>query len=337
MASVLHRAGALELVLRARRRVGFQVLTVLTYHHVIDEEPGYVFDEGVADASPAQFRRQMQLLKRSCTPIGLDEVIAACGGSPLPPNPVLITFDDGYRSNLSSAAPILRDLGMTGVFFVATDYVDQRRLYWWEALVYLSKQARRRRVTLTYPTPRVVDLDVPGTQGALTRVVKGTHGLDVDRFVGEFAAATETPWTRAIERELCDQLIMTWDDVRAMRDLGMEIGSHTASHRVLQTVPDEQLAHELTGSRAVLERELRQSVRAIAYPVGNSIAGEARLRAAVTAAGYRVGFSNASGVNLLTGMPRLDRFDVSRVATDRALSDAMFLAQVAVPPLAYSA
>jgi hypothetical protein len=30
-----------------------------------------------------------------------------------------------------------------------------------------------------------------------------------------------------------------------------------------------------------------------------------------------------------------DRFDISRLSTDRAMSDAMWLAQIAVPQLAY--
>jgi hypothetical protein len=50
--------------------------------------------------------------------------------------------------------------------------------------------------------------------------------------------------------------------------------------------------------------------------------------------------SNSSGVNrwwppALRGVAPIDRFDIRRLATDRAMSDAMFLTQVAVPRFAY--
>jgi len=36
-------------------------------------------------------------------------------GTPLPPKPMVITIDDGYRSNLEFAAPILQEFGMTAI------------------------------------------------------------------------------------------------------------------------------------------------------------------------------------------------------------------------------
>ncbi len=52
--------------------------------------------------------------------------------------------------------------------------------------------------------------------------------------------------------------------------------------------------------------------------------------------------SNKTGVNRLwpTGArgvePPIDLYDIRRLAIDRTMSDAMFLTQVAVPPLAYT-
>lgn len=335
LADALHATGVLEATLRGRGLLRVPVVTVLTYHHVASPDGGYAFDDAVADATPDEFRRQLGHLRQRCTPIDLDDLLAGLAGERLPPNPLLVTFDDGYRSNLEVAAPILADLRIPAVCFVATDYLDQRRLYWWEAIAYLVKRSPRRQVTLSYPTPRTVVLDAPGAVRELTTVVKATHSLDVDRFVAELAAAGGVAWTRDLERNLCDQLILTWDELRRLRGAGVEIGSHTRSHRVLQTVPDVELAHELAGSRAVIGRELGAPPRAIAYPVGRAIADEPRLTAAVRAAGYRLGFSNATGVNLLRGPRRVGALDLRRIATERGQPDAMFLAQVAVPPLAY--
>ena len=338
LADALHAVGALTLALRIRRSARLPLLTVITYHHIYAPTGGYPFDDAVADATPAQFRRQLELVRQVCTPVTLCQVIDGLRGAPLPPNPVLIAFDDGYKSNLDVAAPILRELKMSAVFFIATDYIDERRLYWWEALAYISKRAVHRRLTLAYPEPLTLDLDAQRALRRLTSVVKNSHALDVTRFINELAVAAGVPWSTAIERELCDQLIMTWDEIRALARLGMDIGSHTRSHRVLQTVPDDELADELAGSRTLIEQQIEQPVRAIAYPVGRPIMAEVRLRKAVVAAGYDVGFTNATGVNLLgtmPGVPAPHRLDIRRLATEREMSDGMFLAQVAMPLIAY--
>jgi peptidoglycan/xylan/chitin deacetylase (PgdA/CDA1 family) len=46
--------------------------------------------------------------------------------TPLPPRPVLITFDDGYRDVLYHAEPVLRPLHMPATAFVISDRVSSR-------------------------------------------------------------------------------------------------------------------------------------------------------------------------------------------------------------------
>lgn len=48
-------------------------------------------------------------------------------GTPLPPKPVILTFDDGYRDNFEHAFPLLAERGMTATFFVVTDFIDEQR------------------------------------------------------------------------------------------------------------------------------------------------------------------------------------------------------------------
>ena len=333
IARALHSSRALDLLFAARRRLRRPNIAALTYHHIADPGPDYPFDPDVADATPDQFRRHLELLVQRCTPIGIDELVAGLDGAPLPPSPVMITFDDGYRSNVEIALPILRELGVPAVFFVATAFATERRLYWWETIAYLVRQARRRSIELSAPKPLAIDLAAPTATRTLQDIVKLTVHLDVEAFVAELARQADVEWTPAVARALADRLIMTWDDVRALHAAGMDVESHGRRHRVLQTLDDDALADELAGSRADLERETGRQVRAIAYPVGRTIASEPRIRHAVAAAGYRVGFTNASGMNSL--WRGVDAYDVRRLATDRWMSDQLLLAQVALPRLAY--
>jgi peptidoglycan/xylan/chitin deacetylase (PgdA/CDA1 family) len=343
LASALHGAGALGAMMTLRRVAPIpSTLSILTYHHIAEDEPGYRYDPGVADATPAQFRRQMELVAKYATPVTIAEVVRALDGGSLPKNPVMITFDDGYKSCRQTALPILKSVGLPAVFFVATSFITDRLLYWWERIALILSSTKRATASLTYPHPIEVSASDPDALRNLAAVVKDTSGLELERFLDELARAFDVEWTPEMERGHANDVVMTWDDVRALAAAGMDVESHSRRHRVLQTLDPIALEDELSGSRRDLEAQLGRPVQAIAYPVGRRIAHLTPIRRAVEAAGYKIGFTNMSGASriwpgTLGKLIPTDRFDVARLATDRTMSDAMFFTQIAVPRLAYIA
>lgn len=340
VAGFLHRTGALQGLLRLRELVPVPTVSIITYHHVADHDPAYPYDPDVADATPAQFRWQMEAIARHCTPIGIDELLRAIDGAPLPKNPVMVTFDDGYLSCHDTALPILRAVGIRATFFVATSFIADRKLYWWERVALLVNQGTKRG-TIKYPREVSLVPRDPATRRAIDDLIKDAKHLDLERFLTDVAHALGVAWTRELEVEYANGLIMTWDHVRALSRAGMDVESHSRTHRVLQTLDAAELESEIAGSREDLEAQLGRPIRAIAYPVGRRLGhGTERIRAAIAAAGYRIGLSNASGVNRIwpksLGSRRgLDPFDIHRLSLDRSMSDAMFLTQIALPRFAY--
>lgn len=99
---------------------------ILMYHYI--SEPPEDADKYRVDLSvtPANFRAQLQYLAdNGFTTIDLyDLSLAITGKQPLPPKPVILTFDDGYLDNYTNAFPILQEFGFTGTFFIVTEFVD---------------------------------------------------------------------------------------------------------------------------------------------------------------------------------------------------------------------
>src|SRR5205823_4216437 len=109
------------------------------------------FDDGVIDARPEVFDRQMALVKRHLNVVGIDELCEFAGGGALPTNPVCVTFDDGYRDNYEQALPILKRQGIKAIFFVAVNPIVERRLFWWDRVAYLIKSSAKQELDLPYP------------------------------------------------------------------------------------------------------------------------------------------------------------------------------------------
>ncbi len=90
-------------------------VAVITYHHI---DPSV---QGDVTITPKLFRSQLiDLLDRNYHFITLDQLLAYYEGQEVPPNAVLITFDDGYESFYNYAYPVLKELSIPAVNFVIT-------------------------------------------------------------------------------------------------------------------------------------------------------------------------------------------------------------------------
>jgi peptidoglycan/xylan/chitin deacetylase (PgdA/CDA1 family) len=62
--------------------------------------------------------------------------------------------------------------------------------------------------------------------------------------------------------------MLGWDDVRHLHESGWEIEAHTVTHPDLRACSDSEIAEEMEGSAAAIERELGRRPRVFAYPYG---------------------------------------------------------------------
>jgi peptidoglycan/xylan/chitin deacetylase (PgdA/CDA1 family) len=336
LAHLLDGIGVPRAVLAARARELFpwRWLTILTYHRISDTlAPGW--DPEVVDAPAAAFESQVKLLQRYFSLIDTRDLDAWRAGGRLPPNPAIITFDDGYRDNHDVVLPILRRLSAKAVFFVATMYIADRRVFWWELVNHALTLSPRQQLRLRYPEPRTLELATAEERRASVRtllvMLKREVGVDMERFLAELYAAAEVRMDRDEERRLADNLLMSWDHVRALTDAGLDVQSHSHSHRVLHTLPPGDAAADLRRSRQELESALDQPVTALAYPTGRPLGDAPALRQAVVDAGFRYGFT----VERLVPLANLrDWLGIPRMMMDRAIGAASYRTSLAFPALA---
>lgn len=108
---------------------------ILAYHQVNDEGSKY-------SISISNFSQQMEYLtQQGYTAVTLAELTdSMAGNGSLPPKPVVITFDDGYRDNFTNALPILEKYGFKATVFVITDKVSQPGYLNWDEIRQMRSQ-----------------------------------------------------------------------------------------------------------------------------------------------------------------------------------------------------
>lgn len=105
---------------------------------------------------------------------------------------------------------------------------------------------------------------------------------------------------------------MTWDELRAMKNAGISIQSHTHTHPFLSTLPPDDARAELETARQLLDRELGQSTTTVALPNGDAPRGWGR--ADFASAGMEWVATSSFGPNDGRGW-RVRRYTVRRGTT----------------------
>jgi peptidoglycan/xylan/chitin deacetylase (PgdA/CDA1 family)/GT2 family glycosyltransferase len=161
-----------------------------------------------------------------------------------------------------------------------------------EALALLDAESSRRVVAMTFDDGLGDFLDA----------------FDVLRQYGARATAyipTGTVGMRPSEGSH-DGARLSWSELAGLSEAGVEMGSHSVSHRPLDVLPMAEVTRELLDSKKVLEDHLDVSVASFCYPHGYS---SSRVRREVRRAGYAnacvVGRRIARSTDDVEALPRL--------------------------------
>jgi peptidoglycan/xylan/chitin deacetylase (PgdA/CDA1 family) len=293
------------------RLLNHRRLLVLCYHGVVRKgsrgDP--FFYRTMVDTE--EFDRQLELLKTYFRMVSVSDLIASLDGrSPLPERAALITFDDGYLNNLTCAAPILEKYQTPALIGLTTGYIGTRRMLWPQELC--LRILGWERPTLPAPGGGP-DHPLPATLPARWRLADqilrhckclpdaAREGF-LDRLRGEPlpAMVDEEAWT-----------FLSWNEARELARRGFDIASHTEEHRILTRIEASELRHELSASKAMIERELGVPCPSIVYPNGKPSDFSPSVVSAARETGYRLGFILTGGVNSRIEEPlAIDRVDI---------------------------
>jgi peptidoglycan/xylan/chitin deacetylase (PgdA/CDA1 family) len=322
----LYRAG-ITAALRSLRRscVRRPGLLILVYHRVRNESetaPPRYLSETLA-VSRANFDSQMAYLSRHYTVLSLEAALSCLDRESLPPDDVVaITFDDGYRDNLTEALPSLVRHGLPGTIFVATDHIGTGALTWFDRLMPLLAELdlpRFRTLAGNNARPEIdalLDeyLAAPPSQrgmliNLLSEALKQVPEQDKQELLSALAASARREASAAPACNPNDRLMLDWAELRSMTKADIAIGSHSCSHPILSRIPRDSLEHELADSKRAVESNLELPCTLFAYPNGRPGDFPDDIGKLLAKQGYVAAFTTVPGVNRAT----TDRMRLRRV------------------------
>lgn len=291
----LYSSGALGLYHRLRNR---QQLTVVMFHRVLDpadarwsaSDPDYTL-------STELFAESLAFLRRHYSVVSVDDVLRAHrDGAPLPPRPLLITFDDGWADNVDYALPALERAGLPALLFVVADAVGARQPFFQER-IYAAWRRGVIGVEDLVAALRAVGhgIDEPGTdERSLRAVIACIEALEPEpraRLLATFAAQLDDGLRHMVDA----------DDLRRLQAHGVALGLHGKTHTPMTRAAD--LDGELSGARAALAAHLGADAPAgdtLSFPHG---AHDRAIAERAHASGYALAFTSVPVLNPVAPRP----------------------------------
>jgi peptidoglycan/xylan/chitin deacetylase (PgdA/CDA1 family) len=234
---------------------------ILLFHEIQDD-----LDSELWTGCPtALFERCIQWLQSAGWDIvPLEEALRRLN-SDEPTQPfAVITFDDGYRDNITRALPILRRAQAPFTMYVPTDAITRELYAWWLGLREIFRKYDKVEIAAIGSSFWCPDL--ASKRKALSKVtlwVLSNLGR-IDEFRPIFS-----DYDISLQ-SLCDRYFINESELQFLaNDPLATIGAHTVTHRSLAALNTAEVWRELTDNRAYLQTCLDRDVIHLAYPFGN--------------------------------------------------------------------
>jgi peptidoglycan/xylan/chitin deacetylase (PgdA/CDA1 family) len=295
------------------RRINRNRLIILTYHSVLPSACDIDEGESRNVVDEQMFAWQMRYLARHFHCLRLEEAVDLLRrGEPLPPNPAVVTFDDGFRNNLRYALPILRRYGVPATVFVTTGHIGRGvQLLWTERVGRILRAAGISGDIARIEMTRLKSMPWRERDAAI-RELEG-------RLVNARGAQMQTAEPNADR-----YMFLTWSEVQELMHGGVTIGSHTVEHPIMSSLDDERREWEVVQSKQEIERRLGAPCTLFSYPNGTADDFDECDKTNLRKAGYVAAVTQIAGTN----DGRTDRFALKRLNIGQGHDPLLFMAQV---------
>ena len=273
------------------------------------------------------FRSQIKYIIKHYHVISLDQYIECCTkGERLPEKSIIITIDDGYKSNYTLAFPIFKEFDIPATIFLTTDFVDNNNFLWVDRLEYTidhteSKDLKLRIGDEELTFPLNTRQDKIFCEKCLRLRLKSMEYQLIEKTIKE----TEDKLNVRISEKTNGPKIyepLEWNEVLEMAKTSkVNIGSHTHKHLILARYDNEVIQNELTVSKKIIERETGINTRLFCYPNGASGDFNAKTKLIIMESGYSCALTTISGMNNEFS----DLFELKRFSIDNTTDLKSFI------------
>lgn len=263
----------------------------VVFWHGVAQNPDSRIEAEIADFD--NFKKQIQYLKKHYHIISVQEFTERYEEHKWDGNEVCLQFDDGFKNNLTIAAPFLYEQRIPFVVFISTNHIESGKLY-------PTSLAR-----LMIWGSNIKQLVVP-TIGLQTSLRNDNEKIAAGKYLSTILKTSPLSVVQGVYEDLknnvsSDEFLkltesfpelypMTWEDVGEIQNYGCTIGAHCLEHICCHDKQDESVVRgQIVSSKKIIEEKTGIACEYFAYPNGSYTDFSNKI--VIEEAGFKMGFS----------------------------------------------
>lgn len=262
----------------------------ILFWHGVDENLTYPVEAESIEIK--DFIEQIDYLEKHFEIISIGDFYLRYNKDKLNGHEVVLTFDDGYRNNLTVLAPELKKRNLPFTVYISTSNISEGKLFPTSIsrlMVYGSslKSLSIPSINLTLSIDNEEEKE--NSYKIINKHIKESNLKEVETICDELIQNLNTnEWNDLVNRYK-SVTPMTWEEVKALKKYNCTIGSHCIDHICCHENQDNNvIEHQISESKRIIERELGVSCDYFAYPNGDYTPFSNKC---VSEAGYLMGVS----------------------------------------------
>lgn len=240
---------------------------IVMYHGVsVDNGPSWL--RGQSKHLPLDhFVAQLRALSKLRRVIPLSEMVEGLQSGADLRHAVSITFDDGYKNNITRAAPALDEFRCSATFFLATGYIGADRWMWTDrverAVAFAADS--RKPIAISGQSFATMTCDeriasVVTIKHELKRIALPEAERRLDELEDQIGLPPAPPSG--------NNEFMQWKDAIELSTAGFEIGAHTVNHPILSGIAIHEAQQEILQSRNQILEHVGRCSPVFCFPNG---------------------------------------------------------------------
>jgi len=247
-------------------------LKILLYHGVTQYKSEGIENYSAKHISADVFYEQMVFVKKNCSVLSIDEVADHyIKKKSLPKNAVSVSFDDGFKNNFTTAAPILKDLNIPAVFYLSTGFIGTEKMFWVDQLEDCINRCKKNTIQ--------IKIDKTYNKYTLKNKLEKISAL---KSIKDYCKLVTNEEKEIILKQVIKEtnikpniffshnyLKLAWEEVKKMaKNPLFTIGGHSVSHNILAALPKNDMEQEIKESINQLTEKTGNKIVHFSYPEG---------------------------------------------------------------------
>ncbi|MFH1017723.1 MAG: polysaccharide deacetylase family protein [Pseudomonadota bacterium] len=233
----------------------------LVYHLVSEEAPDHVRNLYPFKA-PREFEADVEYVKAHFPVVSYEEAAKARKGEgQLKPNSILFTVDDGFRECITEIAPILKRHNIPVVFFVCTDFLDNRHLSYRSKVSLCIEKAKGLHATQLETVRR--EMENAHREQKDFRLWLLSLSCDEEGLIDGVCERLGVNVTEYLDRR---RPFLTSAEVQTLSRDRFVIGAHSTKHPDFRRLKPDEMEREIVESCRAVQKLTGQKEVPFAFP-----------------------------------------------------------------------